>query len=142
LNRSRRERDRLVDPAVIAVVQFHYRIARPKLVPRRGDDHDPDGGVHRLVDAISTSPESHRGAADELGIEAGQETGPIRREHVAPRRRREQAIVVHNAGIAVLLLDDAPEALEAASGGDGEARLVFAVGHVLGDPAKDEHPAG
>ena len=54
-------------------------VAGAHRVARLGDDHDADRRIDRILDAIAAGAERHRRAADELGVDRGDEAVAVAR---------------------------------------------------------------
>ena len=83
------------------------------LGPRRRDDGNPHAMVDHIVEPPAPGAERDGGAADALGLEPGHEPAPRRGDDLDVRRRRQPRVVIDDARVAALMLDDLPQLLDA-----------------------------
>src|SRR5262245_17645185 len=102
-------------------MQFKHAIAGVDASPRDGEHEDPDGRVNGILNTVAPGPEHDRRAAHEFGVQLRDEPCAWRLHDMALRRGRQARVIVDDARVATLVLDNLTESLKTCARIDGSA---------------------
>ena len=133
---QQRPRRRPVAPIADSASRKH-RIAAPDRRADRRDDVDAGGRIDGGIDAVAAGAERHGRPADQLGVDARRRSRRECAVHVSTRRRlRQPRVVVDDARVAALRLDDRAELLEPRAARERLAHLSLRVVIVARDAGR------
>ncbi len=133
---------RIAETAASAVMHAQHRFPAAHRRADPGHHFNPDARIDDVVQPRAPRPERDRRPPDELGVERRDVAASWRSHVVAIRGRGQAAVIVDDAWIATLELDDGAQLLHTGARCERIEDAGLRARVVLFQAGRDQHPRG